>query len=187
MKYIKIEELAYVSQKGKSITKDDKGDFYAVAYANIEDGKIDFSKTLKCNLPNAYMDLKMYDIAKDDIILPPITRKNLIIKQLKEIEKQSNMIYSSRAVCIRTNPDIYNAKFLYHLLSTEKYRNKLLNEVYNNGSYPDTYQISTVRLKKFKVPNIPIEEQKKILEKENKITMQIDKLQKELFALYDKI
>ena len=108
-------------------------------------------------------------------------------KQLKEIEKQSNMIYSSRAVCIRTNPDIYNAKFLYHLLSTEKYRNKLLNEVYNNGSYPDTYQISTVRLKKFKVPNIPIEEQKKILEKENKITMQIDKLQKELFALYDKI
>jgi|GEM_PF-2843498 hypothetical protein len=187
MKYIKIEELSYVSQKGKSVTKDNKGNFYAVAYTNIENGKIDFEKLLKCNLSNAYMDLKMYDIEKGDIILPPITRKNLVIKQLDDFESQSNMIYSSRAIYIRVNPNIYNAKFLYHLLSTEKYKNKLLNEVYSDGSYIDTYQISIERLKNFKLPKIPIEEQNKILEKENKITMQINKLQEELLALYEEI
>lgn len=187
MKYIKIEDLAHVSQKGKSITKSNNGNFYAVSYANIENGKIDFSKVLKCNLSNPYMDLKMYDIEKDDIILPPITRKNLIIKQLEDFETQRNMIYSSRAVYIRTDPDIYNATFLYHLLSTEKYKKKLLEEVYSDGSYKDTYQISIERLKKFKVPNIPIEEQKKRLETENKIITQIDKLQKEFLALYDDI
>ncbi len=39
----------------------------------------------------------MYNIESNDIILPPITRKNIVIKQLLTLGNVTNMIYSSKS------------------------------------------------------------------------------------------
>lgn len=187
MKYMRLEDISYIIQKGKAINPKDKGNIYAIGFTNIENGQICFDKVKRCVLPNEYMDLKIYNLEVGDIILPPITRTNLVVKQLEKLEDFSNMIYSSRGVCVRINANLYNPKFLTRLLSNERYKQKLLNEAYTSGSYTDTFQISIDRLQKFKVPNISLEEQKQILEKEEKIITQIDKLQKELSALYNEL
>lgn len=184
MKYIELDKICYIINKGKSVVKNDNGNIYMVGFTNIENNAINFEKTSKCNLVNAYMDLKIYDIEENDILLPPITRKNLVIKQLLTLENSNNMIYSSRAVYIRVNQEKYLSQFLYYILSTQKYKEKLLKEVYTDGSYVDTYQISIERLKDFKVPDISIEEQKSILNSENKIKTQIQELENQLKLLY---
>lgn len=185
MKYVRLGDISYLIQKGKAITPNVNGNIYAIGFTNIENGKINFDKVKKCKLTNEYMDLKIYNLELGDILFPPITRKNLVIKQLKELENSSNMIYSSRGVLLRINSNLYNPYFLTRLFSSEKYKEKLLNEVYTSGSYTDTFQISIERLQKFKVPLIPIEEQNAFAEKEEKIILQINKLQDELSKLYE--
>lgn len=184
MREIELSKVCYLINKGKHVIKDNTGNVYMVGFTNIENNKINLKEASKCHLSNEYMDLKIYNIENNDILLPPITRKNLIIKQLESQDNPYNMIYSSRAVYIRVNSNIYLPEFLYYVLSTEKYKKKLLREVYTAGSYVDTYQISIERLKKFKVPNISISIQYDILEKTKEINLSIQRLQDELDSLY---
>ena len=95
------------------------------------------------------------------------------------------MIYSSRAVYLRVNSCEYVPEFLYHLLSTEKYKRKLLEDVYTSGSYIGTYQISIERLKNFKIPKVSIDKQRRILQKEKEINSAIQDLKKNLSSLYE--
>ena len=187
MKYLKLSDICHVIKKGKAVTKNDKGNIYAIGFTNIENGKIVFDKVSKCKLTNEYEDLLLYHIELNDIIFPPITRKNLIIKQIEVLDNSNEMLYSSRGIFVRVNQNKYNAEFLYHLLSTQKYQERLLNEVYNYGSYPDTYQIAVERLENFKIPDISMEKQIEILNQEKKITTQIKALENELFSLYEEL
>ena len=161
------------------------GTIWAIGFTNISSGKICFETSHKCNLPNEYEDLKIYNIENKDIILPPITRKTLNIKQLNQVIEQDKMIYSNRAVYIRVNPDKYSPDFLFHVLSTQKYIYKLIDEAYTNGSYTGTYQISIEKLKQINIPDISIKEQLKILEEEEKLNKEINKLTKQKDLLYE--
>lgn len=187
MKEVKLSQICYLINKGKAVIKNNTGNIYMVGFTNIENGNINIKETSKCKLTNEYMDLKMYDIENLDIILPPITRKNLVIKQLDKLDEASsyNMIYSSRAVYLRVNSCEYIPEFLYHLLSTEKYKRKLLEDVYTSGSYIGTYQISIERLKNFKIPKVSIDKQRRILQKEKEINSAIQDLKKNLSSLYE--
>lgn len=187
MKEIELSKICYLINKGKTVMRNNAGNIYMVGFANIENGEINLKEISKCHLTNEYMDLRMYDIENGDIILPPITRKNLVIKQLDKFDKLSsyNMIYSSRAVYLRVNPCEYVPEFLYHLLSTEKYKRKLLEDVYNCYSYMDTYQISIERLKNFKIPKVSIDKQQKILQEDKEINSTIQNLKKKLNSLYE--
>lgn len=187
MRKIELSKICYLINKGKAVMKDNDGDIYMVGFTNIRNGDINLRETSMCHLINEYMDLRMYDIEREDIILPPITRKNLVIKQLDKFDKLSpyNMIYSSRAVYLRVNPSKYVPEFLYHLLSTEKYKKKLLEDVYVSGSYSGTYQISIERLKKFKIPDVYIGEQERILQEEKEINSTINNMKRKLNSLYE--
>lgn len=184
MDYTNLIDVCYTIGKGKNITSKDEGDIYTVGFTNIILGQIIISGASKCNLLNEYEDLKMYNVEKMDIVLPPITRKHILIKQIKVMNQKLKMIYSARAIYIRVNPNRYIPEFLFHLLSSEKYRKKLIDEAYTENSNTGTYQISIERLKQIEIPIISIEEQIKVLEEEKKISKEIENLMMERDLLY---
>jgi len=184
MEYTELNNVCNIISRGKSVLKSNTGTIIYVGFKDIENNTINFETTTKCKLVNEYNDLKMYNIESNDIILPPITRKNIVIKQLLTLGNVTNMIYSSRAIYIRVDEQKYSSLFLYSLLSTSKYKEKLLNEVYKDSSYVDTYQISIERLKNFKIPLISLEKQKNILKQEKNINAKIQNLENQLELLY---
>lgn len=184
MDYINLIDVCYTIGKGKNIISKDDGNIYAVGFPNITLGRVSLSSANKCDLRNEYEDLKMYNVEKMDIILPLITRKNILLKQIESVNKQIKMIYSARAIYIRVDPNKYVPEFLFHLLSNEKYRKKLIDEAYTESSYTGTYQISLERLKQVKIPVVSIAEQTKVLEEERKISKEIESLIEQKDLLY---
>ncbi len=187
MKFIELSDVCYTISRGKAGVPREDGDIYFVGFANVKNGIIDFSETRQSSLENEYENLKLYDIEENDILFPPITRRILNIKKIDTVDRTKKMIYSYRVVYIRVNPNKYNAKFLYHILSQENYKEKLINEAYTNGSYALTYQISIEKLKEFKIPDVSVEEQNKIVEKEIEINKQIEELKNKKISLYNEI
>ena len=51
--------------------------------------------------------------------------------------------------------------------------------------YSSTYQIRLDSLRQFEIPDIPIQEQLKILEEDKKLNEQISNIQDKLLKLYD--
>lgn len=195
MEYIKLSEVCHTIGRGKAITKSIDGDVYALGFTDISFIKIRSGSgrgrmTPKCKLQNEYEDLKMYNIEIMDIVLPPITRKNLYLKLVKALEENEKVIYSSRAIYIRVNKEKYSPNFLYKLLSTEKYKKRLLEEAYTKSTSENTFQISIAKLKEFEIPKISIDKQEEILQEEQKITEEFDEIiktkEQELKALYKK-
>ena len=187
IRYYEEDGLATNEFNGFSYHMGKDGDIYFVGFANVKNGIIDFSETRQSSLENEYENLKLYDIEENDILFPPITRRILNIKKIDTVDRTKKMIYSYRVVYIRVNPNKYNAKFLYHILSQENYKEKLINEAYTNGSYALTYQISIEKLKEFKIPDVSVEEQNKIVEKEIEINKQIEELKNKKISLYNEI
>lgn len=193
MEYIKLSEVCHTIGRGKAITKSIDGDVYALGFTDISFIKTRSGRgrmTPKCKLQNEYEDLKMYNIEIMDIVLPPITRKNLYLKLVKALEENEKVIYSSRAIYIRVNKEKYSPNFLYKLLSTEKYKKRLLEEAYTKSTSENTFQISIAKLKEFEIPKISIDKQEEILQEEQKITEEFDEIiktkEQELKALYKK-
>lgn len=166
MEYIKLSEVCHTIGRGKAIRKSIDGDVYALGFTDFANEDRENEKLVpKCKLQNEYEDLKMYNIEIMDIVLPPITRENLNIKQVQELNENKKIIYSSRAVYIRVNKEKYFPRFLYNLLSTENYKKRLLEEVYTKATYANIFQISISKLKEFQIPKISINEQEEICKK----------------------
>ena len=94
MEYTELNNVCNIISRGKSVLKSNTGTIIYVGFKDIENNTINFETTTKCKLVNEYNDLKMYNIESNDIILPPITRKNIVIKQLLTLGNVTNMIYS---------------------------------------------------------------------------------------------
>lgn len=190
MDLIKLQDISYIINKGKFIKREEvnrEGTVCAIGFSDISNGDLT-TFIPKVKLENEYMDLKMYGIENNDIILPVITRENLIIKQLNlKNPSNNNIIFSSRAIYIRSDPNKYIPVFLYHLLSTYEYKRRLLDEVYTRGHNNVAYQISLERLRNFEIPKFSIEEQIKILTKEKKLIEKMIIIQEQLEKLYKKI
>lgn len=166
MEYIKLSEVCHTIGRGKAIRKSIDGDVYALGFTDFANEDRENEKLVpKCKLQNEYEDLKMYNIEIMDIVLPPITREKLNIKQVQELNENKKIIYSSRAVYIRVNKEKYFPRFLYNLLSTENYKKRLLEEVYTKATYANIFQISISKLKEFQIPKISINEQEEICKK----------------------
>lgn len=189
MEYIKLSEVCHTIGRGKAIRKSIDGDVYALGFTDFANEDRENEKLVpKCKLQNEYEDLKMYNIEIMDIVLPPITRENLNIKQVQELNENKKIIYSSRAVYIRVNKEKYFPRFLYNLLSTENYKKRLLEEVYTKATYANIFQISISKLKEFQIPKISINEQEEICKKGLEIIKELHDLTKmkieEFEALY---
>lgn len=177
MEYIKLSEVCHTIGRGKAIRKSIDGDVYALGFTDFANEDRENEKLVpKCKLQNEYEDLKMYNIEIMDIVLPPITRENLNIKQVQELNENKKIIYSSRAVYIRVNNEKYFPGFLYNLLSTENYKKRLLEEVYTKATYANIFQISISKLKEFQIPKISINEQEEICKKGLEIIKELHNL-----------
>ena len=193
MNTVKLKDISYIVDKGKNVKKEEhireKGNMDIITFSDIMNGVLlkDLGKMVRIKSENEYMDLKIYGIEEKDIILPIISRKNLIIKQIKRIENtEKKIIYSSRLVYIRANPEKYIPEFLYRILCMPKIKERLLKEVYKSDIDGKIYQISLERLKEFEIPNVSIREQKEILTKEQEIKNQIAVEEEKLVKLYKK-
>ena len=183
MKYTKLSEICYIVSKGKNSTLEMEGNVKMLTFPAItNNGDICEADIPKSYLENPYLDLKTYNVENKDIIFSITFRNKLVIKQLNFISSIENMMYSSRVAYIRVNPEKYNPDFLFELLNTDKYIKRLEKEVYTAGIIS---QISLERLKNFEVPDISIEEQKKILQEKNKIDDKISNLEKQLKELFN--
>lgn len=183
MDYLKLSDICYIISKGKNSSLGTTGNINMLTFPILtSNGEIsDYNNIAKSYLENPYLDLKTYNVENKDIIFSINFRNNLLIKQLNIIGPIENTIYSSRVAYIRVNPEKYNSDFLFQLLNSPDYIRKLENEVYSPGVIS---QISIERLKNFEVPNIPLEQQKEILQKQTHLKNKISTLTKQLDELF---
>lgn len=159
---------------------------HILKYSDIdEDGFFDTSKELTLRVDDEKLFKDLIYSEQNDIIFPELYRNNLILKLIQE-DSQNTMAYSNSVFVIKVNTQLYNPNFLFHLLSSEKYKRKLEEEVYKSSKgYQGVFQMRLESLRKFEIPFIPLEEQKKILEQDLKINNKIDELKKQIHTLYD--
>lgn len=162
------------------------GEIYQFRFSDIQkNGTILLDDRFRYNVADKEKTKELHYIENQDIVFPELVRNNI---DLKMIQKPSDKIltYSSRIIYIRVIKELYNPIFLGILLSSQKFQQRLLQEVYMpSKGYADVSQIRLENLRNFEIPFIPIEQQKEIMKKEKMKLDKINKLKEEINELYD--
>ena len=189
IKMLKLEDICYVISRGKTLLdgyKSKNGDIYNLRLTHIkEDGTVILDNEYKYELENKGNIMYFYGAKEKDLIFPELVRNDLRVRSITNIGEEK-IVYSARVIFARVNTELYNPVFLAKILNTDKYIKKLLEKAYcMSKGYSSTYQIRLDSLRQFEIPNIPIQEQLKILEEDKKLNEQISNIQDKLLKLYD--
>ena len=186
---LKLSDVCYIISRGKTLSDKYKaldGDIYNLRLTHIgEDGSVILADEYRYKIENKGNIMYFYGAKENDLIFPELVRNDLRVRALKNIGDEK-IVYSARVIFARVNTEIYNPIFLTKVFSTDKYSKKLLEKAYcMSKGYSSTYQIRLDSLRQFEIPDIPIQEQLKILEEDKKLKEQISSIQNELVKLYD--
>lgn len=186
---MKLIDICTVLSRGKTIGtqyNNTNGDVFNVRLIHIKhDGSVVLDNDYRYNIEDKNNYLYRYGVQNNDLIFSELTRNDFSVRLIKGI--QPNIaIYSARVIFARINTELYNPVFLSKLLNNEKYNKTIIEQVYKGTiGYSAVKQIRMEELKNFEIPDIPLEEQERILKQDEKISRKIDKLKNELHTLYD--
>lgn len=169
-----------------SIFKYNKETTYILRYSDVENnGSVILPDNISITVDDKIIFQDLIYTEKNDIIFPELFRNNLELKYLKDNCKDKTA-YSNKMIFIRVNPLLYNPLFLYNLLSTQKYKDKISEEIYKpSKGYKDVNQIRLESLRSFEIPFVSLEKQEEILKKHKAFQKQIYNLENDLCTLYD--
>ena len=163
-----------------------KGEIYQFKYSDIQkNGDILLDDKFRYNVTEEEKAKKLHYIENNDIVFPELVRNNI---DLKMIQKSSDKIltYSSRIIYIRVIKEVYSPIFLDILLNSQKFQQRLLQEVYMpSKGCSDVSHLRLENLRNFEIPFISIEQQKDIMKKEKMKLDKINKLKEEINELYN--
>lgn len=186
---MKLIDICTVLSRGKTLPDEYKninGNIFNVRLVDIQsDGNVTLKDNYKYDIEDKNNYLYRYGIKNNDLVFSELTRMDFNVKLIQGIQPNVAM-YSARVIFARINSEIYNPVFLSKLLNSGKYNKKFMECVYKETiGYSAVKQIRMEQLKNFKIPNIPLDEQEKILKEDIKINEKIHKLKNELHTLYE--
>ena len=186
---MKLIDICTVLSRGRTISdkyKDINGNVFNIRLVHIQNsGNIVLNDDYKYNIEDKNNYLYRYGVQNNDLVFPELTRTDFDVKLIQGIQPNIAM-YSARVIFARINSEKYNPVFLSKLLNSEKYKKKFLDYVYiETVGYSAVKQIRIEQLKNFEIPDIPLNEQERIIKEDMKINEKIHKLKNELHTLYE--
>lgn len=182
MEWIELGKVFEFIRNGKSIKQFGDEGYPITRIETISAGYVDEDRVGYANLTNLekYND---YLLKKGDILMSHINSVQHLAKTAI-FDSDSTIIHGMNLLCLRTNNKIINSSYAYYCLNSDIFLNQIPN-ITKNSVNQASFNITN--LKKVRIPVVPINMQKQIVEVLDQSQSLIDNRKEQIKLLDDLI